>query len=157
MQTSPFKPLLALAMIVKDEAATLARTLASVRGIVDVVVVVDTGSSDATREIARQEGAELHERPFVDFATTRNAAIEIAEARARWVLMLSGGETLGEAAGLREVLEASMDEAHSLRVRLGTLIYDSPRVTRSGAGWRYRGVTHEVIVPPSGAGAPATR
>ena len=33
----------------------------------------------ATREIARQEGAELHERPFVDFATTRNAAIEIAQ------------------------------------------------------------------------------
>ena len=50
---------LTLCTIVKNEEATLSRTLDSVKGVVDEMVVVDTGSRDRTREIARNRGEGL--------------------------------------------------------------------------------------------------
>jgi glycosyltransferase involved in cell wall biosynthesis len=65
-----------LTMIVKDEQENLPRCLGSVRGIFDEVVVVDTGSSDRTREIARESGAKVFEFAWIDdFAAARNAAL----------------------------------------------------------------------------------
>lgn len=59
-------PRLSLTMIVKDEAATLPACLASVRDLADEIIVVDTGSIDATPDIARQHGARF----LVIFAET---------------------------------------------------------------------------------------
>ncbi|MBW2304034.1 MAG: glycosyltransferase, partial [Deltaproteobacteria bacterium] len=50
-------PLVSLCMIVKNEETTLPRCLESVRGAVDEMIIVDTGSTDSTREIARRYGA----------------------------------------------------------------------------------------------------
>jgi tetratricopeptide (TPR) repeat protein len=64
---------LSLAMIVKNEAATLGRCLASVRDLVDEIIVVDTGSSDNTKDIARRHGACVFDLPWPDsFAAARN-------------------------------------------------------------------------------------
>ena len=52
-------PTLALSMIVKNAAADLPECLASVRGIATELVVADTGSSDASMEIARDAGAKV--------------------------------------------------------------------------------------------------
>jgi len=51
-------------MIVKDEAKNLPRCLGSVAGVVDQMVVVDTGSRDNTVEIAKNYGAEVHFFPL---------------------------------------------------------------------------------------------
>ena len=60
MTTPPVDvPLLSLCMIVRNESAVLARCLDSVRGLADEMVVVDTGSTDGTQEIARGHGARL--------------------------------------------------------------------------------------------------
>jgi glycosyltransferase involved in cell wall biosynthesis len=68
-----------LTMIVRDEEKNLPHCLESVRGIFDEVVVVDTGSVDRTREIARDFGAKVFEFRWVDdFAAARNAALEQA-------------------------------------------------------------------------------
>jgi glycosyltransferase involved in cell wall biosynthesis len=65
-----------LTMIVRDEQENLPRCLGSVRGIFDEVVVVDTGSVDRTREIAREYGAKVVEFAWVDdFAAARNVAL----------------------------------------------------------------------------------
>lgn len=94
-----------LSMIVRDEAACLATCLASVRGFVEEMVVVDTGSVDGTVAIAEQAGAAVHHLPWPgDFAAARNAALE--KVNGDWVLVLDADERLrAEAmAPLREAM-----------------------------------------------------
>lgn len=80
-------------MIVRDEAASLATCLHSVRGFVEQMVVVDTGSVDDTVAIAQGAGAEVHHLPWPgDFAAARNAALE--KVKGDWVLVLDGDERL---------------------------------------------------------------
>jgi glycosyltransferase involved in cell wall biosynthesis len=82
---------LALVMIARDEARAIARALESARPHVDRMIVLDTGSQDATREIARGCGAEVHDFVWCDdFAAARNAAL--AHSDARWNLVLDADE-----------------------------------------------------------------
>ena len=68
-----------LCMIVRNEEANLGACLESVRGLVDEMVVVDTGSTDRTKEIARDFGAIVVDFPWVDsFAAARNVSLEHA-------------------------------------------------------------------------------
>jgi GT2 family glycosyltransferase/thioredoxin-like negative regulator of GroEL len=65
-----------LTMIVRDEEHNLGACLAGFAPLVDEVVVVDTGSADRTRDVARAHGAKVFEFPWVDdFAAARNAAL----------------------------------------------------------------------------------
>lgn len=91
-------PNLALSMIVKDAAPTLARCLDSVRGVVDEIVIADTGSTDQSREIAAQYGAKVFSiRWEDDFAKARNESL--ARVSSGWVLMLDADEILDPEAG----------------------------------------------------------
>ena len=73
-----------LTMIVRDEEKNLPACLDSVRGLFDEMVVVDTGSVDRTREIAREYGAKVFEFPWIDdFAAARNAALGARHGRLR--------------------------------------------------------------------------
>jgi glycosyltransferase involved in cell wall biosynthesis len=156
-------PLLTLSMIVKDEAATIERTLASVRPHIDRYVIADTGSTDGTADVVRRamdgvEG-EVVTLPFVDFATTRNAALERAIGPTPFVLWLDAEDELAGGAALREFLRKQVDargpehDAYYVRIELGA-IFDSARVLRAHSGWRFRGAVHEVLThserpPPS--------
>jgi glycosyltransferase involved in cell wall biosynthesis len=92
---------LALVMIARDEADAIARALESARPHVDRMIVLDTGSTDETRQIAQACGAEVGEFAWCDdFAAARNAALAMSDAR--WNLVLdadewieSGAEALG--------------------------------------------------------------
>lgn len=85
--------MLAATLIVRDEARSIARCLDSVRGWTDRMVVVDTGSTDATAEIARSAGAEVHHFSWCDdFAAARNHALDCADAD--WNLMIDADEWL---------------------------------------------------------------
>jgi len=96
---------LALVMIVRDEAASIGRCLESARALVDEIVVLDTGSRDATPEIARSHGAHVHHFTWCDdFAAARNAALD--HSSSAWNLVLDADEWLEGAtrAALEEVL-----------------------------------------------------
>ena len=100
--------MLSLSMIVRNEAERLERCLASVAGFVDEMVVLDTGSSDATIAIAAGCGAVVHQLPWPgDFAPARNAALQ--HVRGDWVLVLDADEwLLSEARGpLRQLMGQS--------------------------------------------------
>jgi len=77
----------------RDNAKVLARCLASVLGLVNEIIIVDTGSRDNSIEIAKSWGARVFEDPWQDdFARPRNIGIE--RARGQWVLIMDPDEII---------------------------------------------------------------
>jgi tetratricopeptide (TPR) repeat protein len=84
---------LSLCIIVKNEAAALPQCLGSVQGVVEEMVVLDTGSSDRTVEVAKQFGAKIHHFAWCnDFSAARNEALKYVTSN--WVLVLDADEVL---------------------------------------------------------------
>ncbi len=84
---------LSLCAIAKNEAAALPQCLGSVAGLVDEMVVLDTGSSDRTPEIAREFGAQVYYFDWHnDFAAARNESLKYVTGD--WVLVLDADEML---------------------------------------------------------------
>lgn len=89
---------LALVMIVRNEERCIARCLASARDVVGEMIILDTGSTDATVRIAESLGARVHHYVWNDdFAAARNAAL--AHSSADWNLVLDADEWIGNAPG----------------------------------------------------------
>jgi glycosyltransferase involved in cell wall biosynthesis len=84
-----------LCMIVRNEEHNLPKSLASVRGVVDEVIIVDTDSTDNSRSVARSLGAQVLEHKWSDsFAAARNASIE--HARGDWIFWMDAAERINE-------------------------------------------------------------
>lgn len=104
-------------LIVKDEAARLPRTLAALEGLADQVVVVDSGSSDATVEIARAAGAEVRFRAWTGYGPQKRFAEELC--RHDWRLNVDADEvvTPALAAEIRALLaQEPAPAAYRLRI-----------------------------------------
>ena len=83
----------ALVLIARNEAAAIARCLASARPWVDEMLVLDTGSTDETVALARAAGARVEHTAWVDdFAAARNHALALADAD--WHVVLDADEWL---------------------------------------------------------------
>ncbi len=153
------RPLLGLVAIVKNEAVSIARTLESVRAVVDHCTVLDTGSSDETRDVVAKVGQEIWPgtkhvwcENFVDYATARNRVLEIERTcraeSAEYALSLSADEVLHGGEHLRTFLQSYEGEesAFLVEVRTTTGAFDYPRVLKVAGPWRYEGEIHEMPV-----------
>lgn len=103
-------PTIGLSMVVKNAEMDIPHCLNSAKAVVDQIVVVDTGSTDRTKELAGQFGAHVYSIPWEDhFAKARNAAIGFMTTD--WILVLDPDEELSpEAASkIRSLLDC--DEA----------------------------------------------
>ncbi len=88
-------PTLSLCMIVKNEEAFLEQCLLSVQGLVDEIVIVDTGSTDRTKEIALKYTAKVYDFQWCDdFAAARNESLKYATGD--WILVLDADESLAK-------------------------------------------------------------
>ena len=84
-----------LCMIVKNEVKSLARCLASLKPVVDEMIIVDTGSSDRTVDIAAAFGARVFDFTWHgDFSAARNYSL--SKALGRWILIMDADEVLSE-------------------------------------------------------------
>lgn len=84
-------PRISLCMIVKNEEEMLRECLERVKAIVDEFIIVDTGSIDGTKEIAKEAGAKLFEIPWEDdFSKARNFSLK--KASGEWILVLDADE-----------------------------------------------------------------
>jgi len=154
---------LSLCLIARDEEDLLPACLASVAEVVDEMVVVDTGSRDATIRIAREAGAVVAEMPWSDdFSAPRNAALELATGR--FILVLDADERLAPESRtrLRAAIEGASFDCGMVRLhnasqldaapsqvvagatRMGPPI-PLPRVLRRTPDLRYRGIVHESV------------
>lgn len=87
------RPSLSACMIVKNEERFIARCLQSIKNAVDEIVIVDTGSTDSTVEIAQSFGAKVYHHPWRnDFSEARNNSLH--HASGEWVLYIDADETL---------------------------------------------------------------
>jgi len=143
---------LSLCMIVKDEQEMLPRCLAAVTDAVDEIVVVDTGSTDRTVEIAESFGARVvHHEWNGSFADARNVSIEAATGD--WLVYLDADEVLveGDAQRLRELTGRTWREAFFLvetnftgELGDGTAVtHNALRVWRNRPEYRFEGRLHE--------------
>lgn len=106
--------LISLCMIVKDEEAVLRRCLQSVHQYVDEIVIVDTGSVDKTKEIAREFTDNIYDFNWInDFSAARNESLKYATGK--WILVLDADEYMDDKdiRELRSLLENMEPDARS--------------------------------------------
>lgn len=102
-------PRLSLCVITLNEEANLERCLRSVKGLADEIVVVDSMSTDRTRDIAAEAGARVVEQEFLGHVKQKQFALELATGH--WVLSLDGDEWLDQ--DLRSSIEAVLGDETS--------------------------------------------
>jgi len=88
-------PLLSLCMIAKDEASILKSAVDSVKDIVDEIIIVDTGSNDNTKEVAKSFTPRVFDYDWNDdFSDARNFCMK--RASGQWILFLDADETISK-------------------------------------------------------------
>jgi GT2 family glycosyltransferase/Flp pilus assembly protein TadD len=146
-----------LCMIVRNEEHHLPDCLRSVAGLFDETVVVDTGSTDGTAEVARQLGASVYALPWPDsFGAARNEGLR--HAHGQWILWLDADDRLDadNRKRLQELLAGLGDErdAYAMKVRsvldanrTSFRLLDQVRLFRNLPEIRWDFRVHEQILP----------
>jgi glycosyltransferase involved in cell wall biosynthesis len=151
------RPKVSLCMIVKDEEANLPACLESAADLVDEIIIVDTGSTDRTREIAAGFGAHVFDFTWVDsFAAARNESLR--HATGDWIFWLDADEILDADNRQRlKELFAGLPDANAAFVmkclclpdpetRTATVV-DHVRLFRNDPALRWEYRVHEQILP----------
>ena len=140
--------LLGAALIVRDEAANLPACLESIRGVVDDIVIVDTGSADDSVAIATRYGARVFSRPWDgDFAAARNSGLDWCGTD--WILYIDADERLAPVS--RDEVESLLSGAPEVAFRLllrpiaGSTPYREYRLWRNDPRIRFRNTIHEKV------------
>lgn len=150
--------LLTAIIVVRNAAEGLEETLRSVQGVADEILVLDTGSRDATPEVARRYGVDLLERPWDDdFSAARNFAWR--SATSKWVLWIDAGERLAPSSmsSLRNWLLGRAEQiqvAWLMNIRLpcaqgqvGAEQAARIRLVPNRSGLRFEGRVRESLLP----------
>ena len=151
-------PSLGACLIVRDGATALRACLASLKGAIDVIVVVDTGSVDESVAIARHSGVRVVQWAWQDdFAAAWNVALE--HCRTEWVLSIDADEIAAIGSGLHERLARAPEavDAYAIEIELdadgrsgGILWHREAKLFRRQRV-RWQGRVHERLVRVNGA------
>ncbi len=151
---------LVLCMIVKDEENQIFKTINSCKDIVKSFYILDTGSTDKTKEIIENFCKEnsiklnLQSAPFVDFSTNRNQNLFYVyeNSTATHILFLDSNDILYGGKELIQYLSENPDyDGYFMTQKWEddnnvTIKYKNYRCIRNNKKWKYTGVVHEVIV-----------
>ncbi|MFA6572138.1 MAG: glycosyltransferase, partial [Bacteroidota bacterium] len=149
------KTKLSVCIISKNEEKMLTECLESVTRIADEIIVVDTGSTDRTIEIAEKFGCRIYKEEWNnDFAYARNSAI--AKARYPFILSIDADERLANPEKLKQILEENNGNIGGWLIKIisdinrangGTDTHRSfqVRLFRNHLHFRFKGIIHEQI------------
>jgi hypothetical protein len=135
-------------LIVKDEELYLDTCLSRLIGFADEVVIVDTGSVDRSRDIARSHGANLIDVPWADdFSCVRN--IGLAHATGDWILYIDADEHFDMQFADKSCLADPHAIAATVSLRAARTLtpYRELRLFRNRPDLRFQSVIHETIRP----------
>ena len=142
-------PTVSAALIVKNEEQYLHNCLKSIRQHVDEIVIVDTGSTDSSIDIAGSFGAQLsHYQWNDDFSAARNIGLEACKTD--WILYIDADEqmVLDQPGRLSHYIEEHWIGAYvQFRPKSGYTRYKLPRLFRNDHRLRFVGNIHETILP----------
>lgn len=149
------QPSISLCMIIRNEEKSLPGCLESVKHLVDEMIIVDTGSTDKSVEIAKSYGAKIfHYRWNNDFSEARNYAL--LHAKGDWILHLDADEELKkeDIPLLKEIIKDK--EANGVQCIIYNVQKDSSdflisyffRLFRNNMGVYYSGLIHETPIIP---------
>lgn len=154
-----------LVMIVKNEHGVIERGLRASLPHVDSWCIVDTGSTDDTKEIITRVADELgvpgklYEREWKNFGHNRTEALQLAreqnDVECKWLLMIDADDILNAPAGkkLRIPKKSNPGNRHNsfaLRIVRGSILFFRNQIFLASAPWLYRGVLHEYPDLPEG-------
>lgn len=150
IDSQPARPFLSASLIVKNEERVLDDCLSSIAPVVDEIVVVDTGSTDRSRTIAKSHGARLIDFPWTgDFSAARNAGLDAA--RGRWILYIDADERLRPVSReeVQRLLAADdlVGARLLLRPKSGFTLYREYRLFLNDPEIRFQGIIHEKVAP----------
>lgn len=151
-----------LCMIVKDEEEYLPRCLSSIKDIVDEIIIVDTGSSDKTVEIAKNFGAKVYYFKWNnDFSEARNESLKYATKD--WILILDADDELSSESKetFKVLLNTELDEKaiyhfETLSYYGNSIDNDNiainlnPRLFKNNRGIHYKGEVHNQLISVEG-------
>ena len=144
------KQTICLNMIVKDEATVIERCLKSVKPLIDYWVIVDTGSTDVTKEIIKEYmqdvPGELHERPWVNFEHNRNEALALAKEKGDFLLFIDADEELEYSSSF--VFPLLTFDHYGINIHFNESTYGRSFLANTKVPWRWEGVVHEHLVSP---------
>ncbi|NAY93097.1 glycosyltransferase [Muricauda sp. JGD-17] len=136
-----------LNMIVKNEVDVIERCLGSVKDHIDYWVIVDTGSTDGTQQkiasFLKDIPGELFERPWINFGQNRTEALQLAQDKGDYLLIIDADEILEFEQGFD--WPSLTADAYDIKTRLGNLDYYRTQLVANGLNWYYEGVVHEYI------------
>lgn len=145
---------LSVCMIVKDEQEVLARCLDSVKKFADQIIIVDTGSTDETVEIAKKYTDEIHFFKWCDdFSAARNYAFEKADGD--YLMWLDADDVITDL-NVGKIIElknspdfdlAFFKYCSNFENDRPTLVYYRERVVKKSKNYKFVGAVHEVIIP----------
>lgn len=132
-------------MIVRDNEPILGRAIGSALEHIDRLIIVDTGSTDGTVDLARDAlklvSGELHERPWVNAGHNRTELLALARGQSDYLLLLDADHELKIESELPHLIAA----AYMLHESQNGLAWRMPRLIRNDREWRYGGVAHEYL------------
>lgn len=141
---------LTVCLIVRNEEHCLGECLESIKKWADQIVVVDTGSTDNTVQVARQYGAQIEYFQWEnDFANARNYSLKFATGD--WILVLDADEQLAEGIEFLTGLKSTNFEGFYVTVKspLGVNGCEADdhvvRLFRNGRGYKFTGAIHEQV------------
>lgn len=140
-------------LITLNEAAHIEEVLASLKGA-DEIVLVDSGSTDATLSIAAQYGARIIHQPWLGFA--KQKAFALSQCTHDWVINLDGDEILpsGAIETIKQAIDDDPHHCYSLRrndhfmcisMHNGRMKYFRKVYPKSKSKWRETDLVHEHI------------
>jgi tetratricopeptide (TPR) repeat protein len=148
--------LVSACMIVKNEEELLPDCLASIRDWVDEIVIVDTGSTDRTAEIAQSFGARVYHHPWEgNFSKARNQSLSYATGD--WIFIIDADERIysEDVPHLQKLLRDERAQVISINVynvygddEESVTFLPSTRFFRRSLGLRYEGIVHNVLAYP---------
>ncbi len=139
------KPKICLNMIVKDESAVIERSIASVKPLIDSWCIVDTGSSDDTKEKIQAALADLpgklYERPWRSMGENRTEALELAKEHGEF-LLLTDASFVWVPKDTFKLPDLTEHDAYFGKIKMSGTSWYLPMIIRAHKNWYFDSESH---------------